>query len=153
MVIVVIGEVESGGSSVGRLLAESLGWEFAEVESLDCAIQAGSALPNAGRMPQMQALSAVVDSSNCQWRDVIVSCPTLTDKDHWQLRRNHPSVKFVYLKAPDRTDHSVPSDRCAAVESDGGVLSVDSSQGVEQILGAVLSALILKQRSVTVRTA
>ena len=163
MIIVVIGEV---GSGVGRLLAESLGWEFADVDSLDCAAQAGSPVTNAERMPQIQALSAVIDSSNCIWRDLIVSCPTLTDRDLWQLRRDHPLVKFVYLKAPDRTCHSLPSDRRfdvansgipisrrAAVENDDSVLSIDSSQGAEQILGAVLSGLVLRQRSAKVRTA
>ncbi|MFZ3262695.1 MAG: hypothetical protein WA172_01720 [Terriglobales bacterium] len=165
MIIVVVGEIGSGIDGVGRLLAESLGWEFTDVESLDCAAQAGNPVTSAERASLLEKLSAAIDSSTCQWRDLIVSCPALTDKDQRQLRHNHPSVKFVYLKAPNRTDDSFPSDRAVdfvdsevpvrrcVVENDSSVLSVDSSQGVEQILGAVLSALILKQRSVDVRTA
>ena len=145
MVVVVMGEVESGGESVGRLLAESLGWEFADVESLACSTQARSPLTDGERFPQIEALSAVVDSSAREWRDLIVSCPTLTEKDRRQLRCKYPLVKFVYLTARDRTDHSLlPED---------SVLSLDSSQGVERILGAVLSALILKPTSSNVRVA
>ncbi len=165
MIIVVIGEIGSGVDSVGRLLAESLGWEFTDVDSLDCAAQARSPLPSAEGPSLMKALSATIDFSTCQWRDLIVSCPALTDEDQRQLRHNHPAVKFVYLKAPNRTDDSFPPVRpvdlvdseapvrqSIGVENDSSVLSVDSSQGVEQILEAVLSALILKQRSLEVRT-
>lgn len=166
MVIVVMGDVESGGESVGRLLAESLGWEFADVESLGCAAYAGGPRTDAERIPQIEALSSVIDSSTCEWRDLIVSGSALTEKDQRQLRHKHPLVKFVYLRAPDKTGHSLRSDepvdftnsgiparRCAALENDDSVLSLDSSQGVEKILGEVLSALILKQRSAYVRIA
>jgi len=166
MVIVVMGEVESGGESLGRLLAESLGWEFADVENLACVAQAQSPLTDVDRIPQIATLSAVIDASAREWRDLIVSGPTLTDKDRRQLRRKYPLVKFVYLRAPDETHHSLCSDqpadftkfgipvrRWAALENDDSVLSLDCSQGVEQILGAVLSALILKPTSSSVRVA
>lgn len=166
MVIVVMGEVESGGESVGKLLAESLGWEFADVGSLACATQAQSPLTDAERVPHIEALSAVIDSSAREWRDLIVSGPTLTEKDRRQLCYKYPLVKFVYLRTPDQTHHSLCSDqpadftkfgiavrRWAALENDDRVLALDSSQGVEKILGAVLSALILKPTSLNVRVA
>jgi gluconate kinase len=146
MVIVVMGEVGSGGESMGRLLAESLGWEFADMESLDCAAQMRSGLPDTGRMPQIEVLSAAVDSSTCEWRDLIISCPALKEKDQWQLRRNHPLVKFVSLRAPDSVDQSlVPAQASAAHEKNDSILAVDTSQGAERIIGAVLSSLILKR--------
>ena len=162
MVIVVMGEVESGSSRVGRLLAESLGWEFADIESLDCATHKRSPLTDSELTPQIAALSAVIDSSTCAWRDLVISCPTLTDKEQRRLRHNRPLVKLVLLRRPDNRDHSFRPDPSEFTNSglsvggsaeDESVLAMDGSQRVEQILDAVLSALILKQRSPNVHAA
>ena len=159
MVIVVMGKFETSSNEVARRLAESLGWEFANVETLACSAQTGSPITNSQRIPQTEALSAAIYSLTCEWRDVVVSCPTLTDKDQRRLHHNHPLVKFVHLTSPDKTDHflfcdqpagltnsGMPGRRTEGTENDESVLSVDSSQGVEHILGAVLSTLILKRR-------
>jgi hypothetical protein len=138
MVIVVIGEMESSSRGVGRLLAESLGWEFADIESLLGGAATRSPLSNAKCPAEIEVLSHAIYSLSCEWRDVIISCPALTDKDQRQLRHDQPSVKFVRLKK---------ADGGGTVKDHEGLLSVDSSLGVEQILGAVLSALILKQDS------
>lgn len=159
MVIVVMGEFETSSNEVARRLAESLGWELADVENLACTVQTGSPMANSQPISQMEALSAAIYSLTCEWRDVIISCPTLPDKDQRHLRHNHPLVKFVHLTAPDKTDHALlcdqPADsansaipgRPTGGTEDESVLSVDSSQGVEHILGAVLSTLILKRRT------
>lgn len=167
MVIVVTGEVESGGNYVGRLLAEFLGWEFTEVRSWDRVPRTRGPGINAERISGVDPLSSAIDSSVCEWRDVIISCPTLRDEDQRKLRYyHHQLVKFVHLKAPDGTNHSllldqptvptnsgVPARREAAPEEEERVLAVDASQEVEQILGAVLSTLILKRRSSHVHAA
>lgn len=160
MVIVVMGEFETSCNEVARRLAESLGWELADVENLACTVQTGSPMTNSQPISQMEALSAAIYSLTCEWRDVIISCPTLPDKDQRRLHHNHPLVRFVYLTAPDNTHHSLlrdqpagltnsgmPGRRTGGTENDESVLSVDSSQGVEHILGAVLSTLILKRRT------
>ena len=159
MVIVVMGEFETSSNEVARRLAESLGWELADVENLACTVKTGSPMTNSQPISQMEALSAAIYSLTCEWRDVIISCPTLPDRDQRHLRHNHPLVKFVHLTAPDKTDRSLlcdppagptnsgmPGRPTGGTEDNESVLSVDSSQGVEHILGAVLSTLILKRR-------
>ena len=153
MVIVIMGDVESGRNHVGRLLAEYLGWEFADVESLHCDASSRSSLTDADCTPHMKALYAAIDSLNYEWRDIIVSCSILNENNQ-SLHYHHPLVKFVHLKE-SLPDESLPLDRKAditnsrmtrhtAPEPHDRVLTVDSSQRVEQILTTVLSELILK---------
>ena len=153
MVIVIMGDVTSGRDCVGRLLAEYLGWEFAGVESLQGDAVSGIYLTGGDCAPQKKALYGVIESLNYEWRDVILSC-AISDRS---LHYRHPLVKFVYLKATGTMHESRLSDRPvdiatseiamkrdAAPEADERTLTVDRSEGVEQILTTVISELILK---------
>ena len=100
MVIVIMGDVDSSRNRVGRLLAEYLGWEFADVESLHCAALSSGSLNDTDRTPRMKALFSAIDSLNYEWRDVIVSSSIL-DEDDQSLNDHHPLVRFVQLKATD----------------------------------------------------
>jgi len=156
VVIVIMGDVESGRNRVGRLLADYLGWEFSDVDSLHYGTLSRSSLDDADCSPRMKALFSAIDSLNYEWRDVIVSSSILDENDQ-SLHYHHPLVKFVYLKTTGTTHDSLPSDQAAGVANSGiamkgfvapepydSVLTVDSSQRVEQILSTVLSELILK---------
>lgn len=156
MVIVIMGDVDSSRNRVGRLLAEYLGWEFADVESLHCAALSSGSLNDTDRTPRMKALFSAIDSLNYEWRDVIVSSSIL-DEDDQSLNDHHPLVRFVQLKATDTARGSVLPHQgtetancgmamkgCVAPEPCDRVLTVDSSQRVDHILSTVLSELILK---------
>ena len=155
MVIVVMGEFETESNEVGKRLAEFLGWEFAGVDMLARAAHTESRMTHSQRISRVEALSAAIYSLTCEWRDVIISCPALTDEDQQHLFHNRPLVKFVQLTVPGKTGQSHLFDQPADVanpemnrgaENDQSLLVVDSSQGVEHILGAVLSTLILRRR-------
>jgi gluconate kinase len=156
MVIVIMGNVESGRNRVGRLLAEHLGWEFSDLDSLHHGTLSRRPLDNAGCTPRVEALFSAIDSLNYEWRDVIVSSSILDEKDQ-NLHYHHPLVKFVHLKAAEAKHDSLSSDQALGVAKSGAamkgyvaselydqVLTLDSSQRVEQILSTVLSELILK---------
>ena len=156
MVIVIMGDVASGRNRVGQLLAEYLGWEFADVDSLHCNAVSRSPLTDADCTPRMRALFSAIDSLNYEWRDVIVSSSILDENDQ-SPHYHHPLVKFVHLKTTGTAQDSLPSDQAGGVANSGiamkgygapepydSVLTVDSSQRVEQILTTVLSELILK---------
>jgi len=165
MVIVVIGDMETGAVSVGRLLAESLGWEFALVGSLDAPARLKEPFSDGPPIAQIETLSKAIDCSMREWRDLVISCLNLTEKDGRLLRQKHPAAKFVHLRQAEKTNHALISDPCTvtgsglaakwstAAESDGSVLSVDPSEGAERILGVVLSTLILRQRQCKVSVA
>ncbi|MGB9235555.1 MAG: hypothetical protein WCC04_14185 [Terriglobales bacterium] len=158
-----MGDVAPGHNSVGKPLAESLGWEFIDPEHLHCA-QSGSPFTDAERAPLLEALSAALESSHREWRDAVISYPILAEREQKQLGKKYPFVRLVYLRAATKTERAfhvdqspdlgnppAPAERSAALEYDDSVLTIDSSQGVDQILTTVLSVLILKQRSPYIR--
>lgn len=156
MVIIIMGDAESGRDRVGRLLADYLGWEFADEESLHRDAVSRSSLNDVDCTPSVKALFAALDCLIYEWRDVIVSWSTLEEND----RNPHycqPLVKFVHLTATDPTQDSRLSNLAVKATNSGiamnrynvheprdRVLAVNSSQRVEQILTTVLSELILK---------
>jgi carbohydrate kinase (thermoresistant glucokinase family) len=61
MIVIVIGVVGSGKTTVGRLLAEQLGWEFADADDFHSPanvekIRKGIGLTDADREPWLQSL-------------------------------------------------------------------------------------------------
>ena len=109
----------------------------------------------------MESLRAVLDSSIYEWRDVVLSCPVLTEKDQKHLRGNRSLVKFVHLKATDPSDSILRLNPSAEVRDSGpanaeeltaqhdkGVLILQGSLETVQIVNEVLKGAVL-QRSCT----
>ena len=158
MVIIIMSERESIRDSVGRFLANHLGWEFAEAERLPGMGQAAS---EADGTALVDTLSAAIHSSPYEWKDEIVSCPILPEAYRKQLSHNNPLAKFVCLKNSDpsfqdlelspQSDHmrsEAQAHQNAKTDCDENLLTVDCSQSLEQILAAVLSGAILAGRTV-----
>lgn len=156
MVIVIMGEAQSGRDAVCKVLAESLGWEFAEVGYL----QSGSLAENEQYRSQIEKLSAVIRTSTYEWTDVVVSCSTLTGTDQKRLRIKGSNVEFVHLQTADGIDQSRLSDPSKTIESFRGpndrnvtvwphdaVLTVDYSNQIDQVCSAIVSQVILHQKS------
>ena len=153
VVIVIMGDVESGRNRVGRLLAEYLGWEFVDVESLHREAVSSSPLNDADCTPRMKGLFAAIDSLNYEWRDVVVSSSALDENDQI-LYYHYPLVKFVYLKTTDTShlpDQAMETANSGiamkgyfAPEPYDKVLRIDSSRRLDEILSTVLSDLILR---------
>src|SRR5208282_3860413 len=108
MVFVVTGTAEPDRNTVGRLLADALGWEFIDAENLHPpgnpdARRGSAALANTDPTFSIATLSAAIDLWIYEWRDVVVSCPTLTDTDRKQLYRNTSLIRIICLTTtPDR---------------------------------------------------
>src|SRR5271166_6367105 len=125
MVFIITGTAESDRSTVGRLLAEDLGWEFVDAENLHPAANLdvqNCKHSGAGDKPflRMEALSAAVTSWINHWQDVVVSCPMLMERDRKQLSEMSSLVKIVCLLdscASERTD--MEWDRVAGSEFPG----------------------------------
>ena len=162
MVFIITEAAESGRNTVGRLLAEALGWEFVDAEnlhppgSLD-APRCSSSLVNDPTL-RMETLSAAITFWIHEWRDVVVSCPMLTDTDRRQLSRMSSLVKIVSLEASQATGRSPVHDRSVCVVSSefpGGrhaarqpgqdVLTVDSCGQVEEIIAEITAVLIMRK--------
>lgn len=165
MVFVITGAAESDRNTVGRLLAEALGWEFVDAENLHpCgnldARRCNISLSNADPTLRIETLSTAISFWIYEWRDVVVSCRMLTERDRRQLSRMSALVKIVCLEAshatgrtpvPDQSVRVVTSEFSAewhvAREPGQDVLTVDSSRQVEEIIAEITEVLIMRKPS------
>jgi len=163
MIFIITGTEESGTTTVGRLLAEALGWEFVDAKNLrpphdlDVRVRSSS-LADPDSTLRMETLSAAISVWIYQWRDVVVSCPLLTEKDRRQLCKGTSLVRIAYLNEPHDHGRSALLDRPALfIRAEAGkqagpetpqqVFTVDSSQRIEKIIAEMVSALILNRKS------
>jgi gluconokinase len=102
MILIVMGVVGSGKTTVGQLLAEQLGWEFADADNFHSPankekIRKGIGLTDTDREPWLQGLRAAI----VQWiagpRSVVLACSALKRSYRVELEAG-PEVRFVYLK-------------------------------------------------------
>ena len=101
MVLVVMGVVGSGKTTVGRLLAERLGWRFADADDFHPAsnvekIRHGIPLDDQDRVPWLSALRAAIEQWNADGRNAVLACSALKERYRNELRAG--AVRFVYLK-------------------------------------------------------
>jgi gluconokinase len=169
VVIVITGTAESGRNTVGNRLAETLGWEFVDAEKL-CPpgtppIPRNSNLPARADPPLLiETLSAAINRWIYEWRDVVISCPVLTGRDRRQLS-TMSLVKIVRLEESDAAEQSSVFRRPARValsgpsplwhtsyEQEQNMLTVDSSQPVDEIIGDIEAVLTKRKAQPCART-
>lgn len=100
MVLVVMGVSGSGKSTVGALLGERLGREYADADDFHPAanidkMRSGVPLDDTDRWPWLRRIAAWIDERVRAGAPVVVSCSALKRAYRDQLRR--PQVLFVYL--------------------------------------------------------
>jgi gluconokinase len=162
MVLIITGSAEPGRNTLGRRLAEALGWEFADAENLcppghpdppNCNTSLATA-----DLSRIETLSAAINFWIYDWRDVVVSCPLLTDSERRHLSRMSSLVKIVCLEVSEGTGPArifgrplpVASPEFsagwhAALDPEADVLTVDSSRQAEEIVAEMTAVLIMRK--------
>jgi len=102
MIVIVMGVVGAGKTTVGRLLAERLRWEFADADDFHSPanvekIRRGVPLNDHDRQPWLERLRSEAISWRDQGKNVVLACSALKQSYRQQLRIG-PEVEFVYLK-------------------------------------------------------
>ncbi len=102
MIVIVMGVVGAGKTTVGRLLAEQLGWEFADADDFHPPsnvekIRQGISLNDDDRKPWLESLRKAITSWIAQPRNVVLACSALKRSYREELSVG-PEVRFVYLK-------------------------------------------------------
>jgi len=102
MIVIVMGVVGAGKTTVGQLLAEELGWEFADADGYHSAanvekIRRGIGLTDADRAPWLESLHDAIVRWIDSGQDVVLACSALKRSYRQELAAG-PEVKFVYLK-------------------------------------------------------
>jgi len=161
MIVIVMGVVGAGKTTVGRMLAAQLNWEFADADDFHPAsnvekIRDGIALTDADRMPWLNLLHQAIAQWIVERKNVILACSALKASYRSNLKVS-PDVRFVYLKgsAPliaerlrARHGHfageSILASQLADLEEPEDALTVDISSGPQQIVEEIRKGLGLE---------
>lgn len=102
MIVIVMGVVGAGKTTVGNLLAGQLGWTFADADDFHPPsnvekIRDGIALTDADRQPWLERLRTEITDWIAAGRNVVLACSALK-RDYRRELEAGPQVQFVYLK-------------------------------------------------------
>jgi gluconokinase len=104
MIVVVMGVSGSGKTSVGRRVAEALGWPFIEGDDFHppenvAKMAAGIALDDSDRWPWLDRLAEEIGTIAARGGNAVVACSALKQSYRDRLVAKAPpgSVRFVHL--------------------------------------------------------
>ena len=105
MVLVIMGVVGSGKTTVGTLLSGKLGWRFADADDFHPAeniakIREGIPLTDSDRAPWLAAMRTAIQEWEKEGKDVVLACSALKRSYREELRAG--DVHFVHLQGEAR---------------------------------------------------
>jgi gluconokinase len=151
LIIVIMGVAGSGKTTIGSLLAQQLGWQFADADSFHSAenierIRQGIALTDEKRAPWLHAIREAMLQWVAEKRSVVLACSLLKRIYREQLYHG-PEAKLVYLKGDykliyerlsQRKGHFAGSDLLASqfetLEEPSDAITVDVNRTPEEIV-------------------
>jgi gluconokinase len=103
MIIVLMGVTGSGKSTVGKLLASQLGWQFFEGDDFHSPaniekLRRGEPLSDADRAPWLEAIREVINAAIDRGENAVIACSALK-QSYRELLQIREQVSFVHLKA------------------------------------------------------
>jgi carbohydrate kinase (thermoresistant glucokinase family) len=164
MVIVVMGTTGAGKTTVGELLAERLGWTFADADDFHPQsnvekMKAGMPLDDADRAPWLQSLREAISAWLDRGENIVLACSALR-RAYREVLRPGPEVTFVYLKGSyeviekrvlARRDHFAKADLLKSQfetleepSPDEPAISVDVDQRPEAVVQDAIRMLELR---------
>jgi gluconokinase len=122
-----MGVVGAGKTTIGMLLAQKLGWQFADADDFHPKeniekISQGIPLSDSDRAPWLAALHEAIERWNADGRNVVLACSAL--KRSYRKELQVGPVQFVYLKG----DYDLLSRRLASRHAHFATESILKSQ-------------------------
>ncbi len=102
-VIIAMGVSGCGKTTVGRGLADALGWDFIEADELHSAenvakMSAGTALTDADRAPWLESVRERIASCTARGARVVVACSALRESYRRALTPDPAGARYVHLQ-------------------------------------------------------
>ena len=160
MILIVMGVSGSGKTTVGKLLAQSLNWDFSDADDFHPSaniekMSLGIPLEDADRLPWLLQLQTTIDWWLLENKNVVLACSALKASYREMLCRNEQRIKIVYLKGDfelfaarlkNRENHYMKADLLSSqldtLEEPEDAIIVDASQPVEVIVGQIINYLM-----------
>src|SRR6478736_4987454 len=108
MIVVLMGVSGSGKSTVGRILAERLGWNFIEADDFHPAanvekMRGGTPLNDEDRKPWLAALKKRIDEAYARRENAVLACSALKHayQDYLEREGDLAFVEYVYLNGSE----------------------------------------------------
>jgi gluconokinase len=104
MILLLMGVAGSGKTTIGRLLADDLGWRFYDADDFHppanvAKMAAGSPLNDADRAPWLRALRTRVETSLASGENAIIGCSALKAAYRAILQPDPTEpIRLVYLR-------------------------------------------------------
>jgi gluconokinase len=157
VILILMGVVGAGKTTVGSLLAQKLGWQFADADDFHPAanvekIRHGIPLDDSDRAPWLAALRNAILRWNAANQNVALACSALKRKYRDELRVD--GVQFVYLKGDyelmqerlrARHGHfaseSILKSQFADLEKPDDAITVETNKSPEAIVADIIEKL------------
>jgi len=157
-----MGVVGAGKTTIGTLLAQKLGWRFADADDFHpsenkAKIKRGIPLTDADRGPWLAAMRLAILQWNAGSENVVLACSALKRKYRDELRTG--PVRLVYLKGDsalvlDRlrsrhghfADEKILASQLETLEEPAGderdhAIAVQIDRSPDEIVSAIIAAL------------
>lgn len=155
-----MGVVGAGKTTVGKLLAEKLAWQFADADDFHPQqnkdkIHHGIPLTEADRAPWLAAMRSAIQQWNTAGENTVLACSALKRKYRDELRAG--PVQFVFLKGDDAliqqrlrsrhghfADEKILASQLATLEEPGedeAVIAVPIDLSPEESVSSIIAKL------------
>ena len=161
MIVIVMGVVGAGKSTIGKLLATQLGWEFSDADDFHPQsnvekIRHGIALTDQDRGPWLDRLRAAIARWISDHHNVVLACSALK-RTYRAMLSVGAEITFVYLKGSGaliaerlhaRHGHfateSILASQFADLEEPIDAFTVDISGSPEEVVAEIRKRLGLE---------
>lgn len=104
MIVIIMGAAGAGKTTVGRALAEALGWRFIDADDLQPLsnvekIRSGVALTDEDRAPWLGRTHDALQRATREQADVVLACSALRERYRATLADGVADVRWVFLHA------------------------------------------------------
>ena len=159
-----MGVAGSGKSTLGRALAQKLGWDFFDADDFHSAeniakMAAGIPLSDSDRIPWLTTLNRQLVSTLDAGRHPILACSALKEKYRARLLRDAAGIVVIYLKGSyeeirprllTREGHYMKENMLRSqfntLEEPHNALVLDVSQPVSEMLKRINTKYFLLER-------